>query len=71
VCFLKGLSDTIQDKLATWEPPDNLESLIKLTSHIDQRQRELNHRPLALAPIGPSSKSPPLSSLAPPEPMQI
>lgn len=71
VCFLKGLSDTIQDELATREPPDNLESLIKLASRIDQRlrERELNRRPLA--PISPSSESPPLSSLAPPEPMQI
>ncbi|KAM9412399.1 uncharacterized protein ACWYII_026600 [Salvelinus alpinus] len=73
VCFLKGLSDTIQDELATREPPDNLESLIKLASRIDQRlrERELNRRSLTLAPIGPSSESPPLSSLTPPEPMQV
>lgn len=69
VCFLKGLSDTIQDELATREPsrvPDQVGQAYRPAP-----ERERNHRPLALAPIGPRFDSPPSSLFAPPEPMQI
>lgn len=72
VCFHKGLSEVIQDKLATRVPSDDLESLIKLASRIHQRliERELNQRSRTITPISPIPESLALSPLAPPEPIQ-
>ncbi len=38
--FLKGLSEEVQDQLATRDEPDSLESLINLAIRIDNRLRE-------------------------------
>lgn len=40
VCFQNGLSEIIQDELATKDPPDSLEVLIDMAIRLDNRLRE-------------------------------
>lgn len=40
VCFQAGLSESLQDELATREPADDLESLIAMAIRLDNRLRE-------------------------------
>lgn len=73
VCFQNGLSETLQDELATREPTHNLESLIDLAVRLDNRLRErnLSRQSVLTPPVTslPTEKLPPFQGF--PEPMQL
>lgn len=73
VCFQNGLSEIIQDDLATREPALDLESLIDQAIKLDNRLRErhLYRATVSTEGFTPTSSSPVLLHQDNPEPMQL